>query len=69
MLVSSLFSALLAFGVKPEEAMGYSAIFCIPLFLSFIDLVSADKLFGLSPQAWTIVLVAFVGASAYGMLA
>lgn len=68
MLVSSLFFALLAFGVKPEEAMGYSAIFCIPLFLSFI-LVSADKLFGLSPQAWTIVLVAFVGASAYGMLA
>ena len=68
MLISSLFAALLAFGVKPETAMGYSSIVCIPLMLNVLDLVTADEIFGLSIKAWTIILFAFIGASAYGML-
>ena len=68
MFVSSFFSALLAFGVEPVTAMGYTAIFCIPLFQGVLDLVTVDELFGLSPQAWTAVLFVFIGASAYGML-
>lgn len=69
MFVSSIFAALLTFGVKPSVAMGYSAIFFIPLFLSVLDLVEAEKLCGLTPHAWAILLVAFLGVSAYGMLA
>ena len=67
MFLSSLFAAFLAFGVDPVTAMGYTAIFCIPLFLNVLDLISGD-LFGMSTEAWTFVLVAFIGASAYGML-
>ena len=67
MFLSSLFAALLAFGVDPVTAMGYTAIFCIPLFLAVLTLISGD-LFGMSTEAWTFVLVAFIGASAYGML-
>lgn len=67
MFLSSLFAALLAFGVDPVTAMGYTSIFCIPLFLAVLELVSGD-LFGMSTEAWTFVLVAFIGASAYGML-
>ncbi|KAL7477265.1 hypothetical protein ACHAW6_003078 [Cyclotella cf. meneghiniana] len=69
MFVSSIFAALLTFGVKPSVAMSYSAIFFIPLFLSVLDLVEAEKLCGLTPHAWAILLVAFLGVSAYGMLA
>lgn len=69
MLVSSFFAALLTFGVKPNVAMGYSAIIFIPLFLSVLDLVETEKLCGLTLHAWAIVLVAFLGVSAYGMLA
>jgi hypothetical protein len=68
MFISSLYAALLAFGVDPVKAMGYTAIFAIPLFQSVIDLSTADKILGLSPGGWTIALVVFVGASAYGML-
>ena len=67
MFLSSLFAALLAFGVDPVMAMGYTSIFCIPLFFAVLELVSGD-LFGMSTEAWTFVLVAFIGASAYGML-
>ena len=69
MFVSSLFSALLAFGVDPVKAMGYAAIGCLPLFVSFIGLVADDaQVFGLNPEQWTVVLVLFIGASAFGML-
>ena len=68
MFVSSLFSALLAFGADPVWAMGCTALFCLPLFLSVLDLVSVETLFGLSPGGWMVVLVVFIGASAYGML-
>ena len=69
MFVSSLFSALLAFGVDPVKAMGYAAIGCLPLFVTFIGLVADDaQVFGLNPDQWTIVLVLFIGASAFGML-
>ena len=67
MFLSSLFAALLAFGVDPVTAMGYTSTFCIPLLLKILELVSGD-LFGMSTEAWTFVLVAFIGASAYGML-
>ena len=67
MFLSSLFAALLAFGVDPVTAMGYTSTFCIPLFSAVLDLISGD-LFGMSTEAWTFVLVAFIGASAYGML-
>jgi hypothetical protein len=69
MLISSVFAALLAFGIAPSQAMGYSSIFCIPLMLSVLDLVTVDEIFGLSKNAWTVILIALVGASAYGMLA
>ncbi len=69
MFVSSLFAALLAFGIEPVAAMGYTSVFCIPLLLGVLDLVEVDELFGLSPQVWTIIIVLFMGASAYGMLA
>jgi undecaprenyl pyrophosphate phosphatase UppP len=69
MLISSLFAALLAFGIAPSQAMGYSSIFCIPLMLSVLDLVTADEVFGLRKNTWKVILIAFVGASAYGMLA
>ena len=69
MFVSALFAALLAFGVEPVTAMGLTAIFCIPLFVNILDLMEVDELFGMTPNAWTLVLVAFLGASAYGMLA
>ena len=65
MFVSSLFAALLAFGV---EAMGYVAIFCPPLFLRFFDLMTVDELFGLGAGAWSFIIIAFSAASAYGML-
>jgi hypothetical protein len=69
MFVSSLFSALLAFGVDPINAMGYAAIGCIPLFVSFIGLAADDaQVLGMNPQQWTFVLVLFIGASAFGML-
>ncbi|KAL9179123.1 hypothetical protein ACHAXT_000165 [Thalassiosira profunda] len=56
MFVSSLFSALLAFGADPVWAMGCTALFCLPLFLSVLDLVSVETLFGLSPGGWMVVL-------------
>ncbi len=69
MFVSSLFSALLAFGVDPIKAMGYAAIGCIPLFVGFIGLAADDaQVFGLNPEQWTFVMVLFIGASAFGML-
>lgn len=68
MFVSSLFSALLAFGMEPVTAMGYTSIFCVPIFMAVLDLITVDELFGLSTQAWTVTLIAFIGASAYGML-
>ena len=39
MFLSSLFAALLAFGVDPVMAMGYTSIFCIPLFSAVLDLI------------------------------
>ena len=68
MFVSSLFAALLAFGVSPTEAMGYVAIFCPPLFLRFFDLMTVDELFGLGAGAWSFIIIVFSAASAYGML-
>jgi hypothetical protein len=69
MFVSSLFSALLAFGVDPVKAMGYAAIGCLPLFVTFIGLVADDaQVLGLNPDQWTIVIVLFIGLSAFGML-
>eukprot|EP01083_Nonionella_stella_P065164 170502_1 len=70
MFISSFYTALLSFGVDPIASMGYTAIFCIPLFLSVLDLVDDEDqlLFGLSTQAWTFILVTFIGTSAYGML-
>jgi len=69
MFVSSLYSALLAFGVDPVKAMGYAAIGCLPLFLSFIGIVADDaKVFGLNSEQWTFIGVLFIGASAFGML-
>lgn len=69
MFVSSLFSALLAFGVDPVKAMGCAAIGCFPLFLSFIGLVEDDAvIFGLTAEQWTFVAALFVGASAFAML-
>ena len=69
MLISSLFSALLAFGLSPAEAMGYSAIFCAPLMLTVLDLCTKDEIFGLGVKAWTFIILSFIGASVYGMLA
>lgn len=68
MLISSLFATLLAFGIKPDQAMGYSAIFCLPLFLTVLDLVVVDEIFGVSTKVWTLLLYVFIGASVYGML-
>ncbi|KAL7497152.1 hypothetical protein ACHAWT_005315 [Skeletonema menzelii] len=69
MFISSLFSALLAFGVDPVKAMGYVAIGCFPLFVSFIGLVEDDAVvLGLNPEQWTFVAALFVGASAFAML-
>ena len=69
MFVSSLFSALLAFGVDPVKATGYAAIGCLPLFVTFIGLVANDaQVLGMNPDQWTIVLILFIGASAFGML-
>ena len=68
MFVSSLFAALLAFGMEPVIAMGYTAIFFLPYILSVLDLVTVDVLLGMSPQTWSFVLVAFIGASVFGML-
>lgn len=68
MFCASLFAALLAFGVDPVKAMGYTSIAIIPLFLAVLDLVAANELFGLSKEAWTLVMISFVGVSAYGML-
>eukprot|EP00984_Skeletonema_dohrnii_P006230 scaffold2239_cov114-Skeletonema_dohrnii-CCMP3373.AAC.11 len=69
MFVSSLFSALLAFGVDPVKAMGYAAIGCLPSFVSFIGLVAEDaQVFGLNSEQWTFIVVLFIGASAFGML-
>ena len=69
MFISSLFSALLAFGMGPVKAMGYTAIACLPLFKSFIGLVEEDAvIFGLNPEQWILLLVLFIGASAFGML-
>ncbi|KAK1747570.1 hypothetical protein QTG54_001533 [Skeletonema marinoi] len=69
MFVSSLYSAILAFGVDPVKAMGYAAIGCLPLFVSFIGLVADDaQVFGLNSAQWTFVVVLFIGASAFGML-
>jgi len=69
MFVSSLYSALLAFGVDPVKAMGYAAIGCLPLFLSFVGIVADDaQVFGLNSEQWTFIGVLFIGASAFGML-
>lgn len=68
MFVSSLFTALLAFGMDAVRAMGFTAIACLPLFLGVVDLIEKDEIFGMSPQGWAVVLVAFIAASAYGML-
>ena len=69
MFVSSLFSALLAFGVDPVKAMGYTAIGCLPLFVTFVGLVTDDaKMFGLNSEQWTFIAVLFIGSSAFGML-
>lgn len=62
MFISSFYTALLSFGVDPIASMGYTAIFCIPLFLSVFDLIDDEDqlLFGLSTQAWAFILVAFM---------
>lgn len=69
MLISSLFTTLLTFGVAPDKAMGYSAIFCLPMMLTVLDLVTADEILGLSTKVWSIILIAFICTSVYGMLA
>ena len=68
MFISSLFFALLSFGVEPVTAMGYIAIACMPMILGVLDLVKVDVLFGMHPQAWTFVMIAFIGAFAFCML-
>ena len=68
MFVSSLYTALLAFGMDAVQAMGFTAIACLPLFLGVVDLIEKDEIFGMSLQGWAVVLVAFIAASAYGML-
>ena len=68
MFISSLFAALLAFGMEPVTAMGYTSIACLPLFLTILDLSTFDVLCGMGRGAWTFVLIAFFAASAYGML-
>lgn len=68
MFISSLFAALLAFGMEPVTAMGYTSIACLPLFLTILDLSNFDELCGMGRGAWTFVLIAFFAASAYGML-
>eukprot|EP00978_Attheya_sp_CCMP212_P016419 scaffold43007_cov54-Attheya_sp.AAC.2 len=68
MFVSSLFAALLAFGMEPVTAMGFASLACLPLVLAVIDLISVEEIYGMSPQGWGVVLVAFILASSYGML-
>lgn len=68
MFISSLFAALLAFGMDAVQAMGFVAIACLPMILAVVDLIEKEEIFGMSPQGWAVVLVAFIGASAYGML-
>lgn len=68
MSVSSLFIALLTFGMSPVESMGFTAIACLPLFLRVVDLITADEIFGMSPSSWAAVFVVFIGVFAYGML-
>lgn len=68
LFVSSLFATLLTFNVDPVAAMGVVAPFCIPLFLSVLDLMSVDAFFGLSTGTWKLILIVFIAASTYGML-
>ena len=68
MFISSLFTAMLSFGMDAVQAMGFVGIACLPLFLAVINLSSAEKIFGMSPEGWAVFIAVFVGASAYGML-
>ena len=68
MFISSLFTAMLSFGMDAVQAMGFVGIACLPLFLAVVNLSSAEKIFGMSPEGWAVLIAGFVGASAYGML-
>ncbi len=68
MFISSFFTAMLSFGMDAVQAMGFVGIACLPLFLAVVDLSSAEKIFGMSPEGWAVLIALFVGASAYGML-
>lgn len=68
MFISSFFTAMLSFGMDAVQAMGFVGIACLPLFLAVVDLSSAEKIFGMSPEGWAVLAAVFVGVSAYGML-
>lgn len=68
MFISSFFTAMLSFGMDAVQAMGFVGIACLPLSLAVVDLSSAEKIFGMSPEGWAVLVAVFVGASAYGML-
>lgn len=68
MFVSSIFAALLAFGMDPVKAMGYASILCFFLFNSILDLVADDEIFGFGTSTWKAGFIIFYAALAYGML-
>ena len=68
MFVSSLYTALLSFGMGAVQAMGFVAIACLPLFLAVLDISTAETIFGMAPEGWGVLVAVFVVASAYGML-
>jgi hypothetical protein len=68
MFVSSLYTALLSFGMDAVQAMGFVAIACLPLFLAVLDISTAETIFGMAPEGWGVLIAVFVVASAYGML-
>ena len=68
MFVSSLYTALLSFGMDAVQAMGFVAIACLPLFLAVLDISTAETIFGMAPEGWGVLVAVFVVASAHGML-
>ena len=68
MFISSLYAALLSFGMEAVQAMGFVAMGCLPLFLAVLDISTADKIFGMAPEGWGVLIAVFAAASAYGML-
>ena len=68
MFISSLYVALLSFGMDAVQAMGFVAMGCLPLFLAVLDISTTDKIFGMAPEGWGVIIAVFAVASAYGML-